>query len=87
MTRVYYKEAVGAFIVFDATRPATFETVQRWKEDLAAKIQLKDGKPIPMFLIANKVGQLFMVFFCNLLQVRSWQRGSSQQFDRDGYLL
>ncbi|TMW40333.1 hypothetical protein DOY81_014587 [Sarcophaga bullata] len=33
MTRVYYKEAVGAFIVFDVTRSGTFDCVSKWKED------------------------------------------------------
>lgn len=32
MTRVFYKEAVGAFIVFDVTRNATFEAVRKWKQ-------------------------------------------------------
>lgn len=31
MTRVYYKEAVGAFVVFDITRVGTFEAVTKWK--------------------------------------------------------
>jgi len=31
MTRVYYKEAVGAFIVFDVTRKDTFQAVEKWK--------------------------------------------------------
>jgi small GTP-binding protein len=31
MTRVYYKEAVGAFVVFDVTRVGTFEAVAKWK--------------------------------------------------------
>lgn len=34
MTRVYYREAVGAFVVFDVTRVATFEAVQKWKNDI-----------------------------------------------------
>eukprot|EP01088_Endostelium_zonatum_P012733 TRINITY_DN26_c0_g1_i1.p1 TRINITY_DN26_c0_g1~~TRINITY_DN26_c0_g1_i1.p1 ORF type:complete len:225 (+),score=65.24 TRINITY_DN26_c0_g1_i1:62-736(+) len=55
MTRVYYKEAVGAFIVFDVTRVNTFEAVQKWKSDIDAKITLgPDGKPIPVVLLANK---------------------------------
>ena len=28
MTRVYYREAVGAFVVFDCTRPKTFDNVR-----------------------------------------------------------
>uniref|UniRef100_A0A182NHJ3 Ras-related protein Rab n=1 Tax=Anopheles dirus TaxID=7168 RepID=A0A182NHJ3_9DIPT len=54
MTRVYYKEAVGAFIVFDVTRSATFDAVIKWKNDLDSKVQLPDGKPIPCILLANK---------------------------------
>lgn len=55
MTRVYYKEAVGCFIVYDITRPSTFEAVLRWKEDLDKKVMLPDGSRIPCFLLANKV--------------------------------
>jgi GTPase SAR1 family protein len=40
MTRVYYKEAVGAFIVFDVTRVSTFEAVQKWKHDIDSKVRL-----------------------------------------------
>lgn len=57
MTRVYYKEAVGAFIVFDITRSATFDAVIKWKQDLDSKVQLPDGKPIPCILLANKCDQ------------------------------
>uniref|UniRef100_A0A2K6FV89 Ras-related protein Rab n=1 Tax=Propithecus coquereli TaxID=379532 RepID=A0A2K6FV89_PROCO len=45
MTRVYYREAMGAFIVFDVTRPATFEAVAKWKNDLDSKLTLPNGKP------------------------------------------
>ena len=38
MTRVYYKDAVGCFIVFDVTRASTFEAVVRWKNDLDSKV-------------------------------------------------
>lgn len=54
--RVYYKEAVGAFIVFDVTRQATFDAVKKWKQDLDSKVQLPDGSTIPCMLLANKVG-------------------------------
>ncbi|XP_014096902.3 uncharacterized protein Rab32 isoform X1 [Bactrocera oleae] len=57
MTRVYYKEAVGAFIVFDVTRSGTFDCVSKWKDDLDSKVQLPDGSPIPCILLANKCDQ------------------------------
>lgn len=54
MTRVYYKEAVGAFVVFDVTRVPTLEAVHKWKTDIDAKVQLPDGSPVPIVLLANK---------------------------------
>ncbi|XP_078032499.1 RAS oncogene family member Rab32 isoform X2 [Augochlora pura] len=57
MTRVYYKEAVGAFIVFDVTRSATLDAVVKWKQDLDSKVQLPDGSAIPCVLLANKCDQ------------------------------
>jgi len=57
MTRVYYREAVGAFVVFDITR-ANMEAVQKWKKDIDAKVTLPDGSPIPVILLANKADLL-----------------------------
>jgi Ras-related protein Rab-32 len=54
MTRVYYKEAVGALVVFDITRPPTFDAVQKWKSDIEHKVFLPDERPIPCVLLANK---------------------------------
>ncbi|KAL1919377.1 uncharacterized protein VTP21DRAFT_2070 [Calcarisporiella thermophila] len=57
MTRVYYKEALGALIVYDVTRHGTFEGVARWKNDLDQKVSLPElwgGGPIPAVLLANK---------------------------------
>ena len=55
MTRVYYKEAVGAMVVFDVTRVSTFEAVVKWKNDIDAKVTLPpDDRPIPVVLLANK---------------------------------
>ncbi|XP_026116698.1 ras-related protein Rab-38-like [Carassius auratus] len=57
MTRVYYQEAMGAFIVFDVTRPTTFEAVSKWKEDLESKLILSNGQRIATVLLANKSDQ------------------------------
>ncbi|KAK6296190.1 hypothetical protein J4Q44_G00339030 [Coregonus suidteri] len=57
MTRVYYREAMGAFIVFDVTRPSSFEAVTKWKEDLDSKLTLANGKNVAAVLLANKCDQ------------------------------
>lgn len=55
MTRVYYKEASGALVVYDITRATTFDGITKWKQDLDSKVGLADGRPIPSVLLANKV--------------------------------
>ncbi|CEP13850.1 hypothetical protein [Parasitella parasitica] len=57
MTRAYYKGAMGAFIVYDVTRPTTFQNVLKWKQDLDTKVELPlawGGGDIPVVLLANK---------------------------------
>jgi len=54
MTRVYYKEAVGAMVVFDITSPKTWDEVAKWKQDIDLKVRIGDD-PIPVVLLANKV--------------------------------
>ncbi|VDK84672.1 unnamed protein product, partial [Litomosoides sigmodontis] len=54
MTRVYYKDAHGAIIVFDCTRQNTYDGALRWKSDLDNKITLANEKPLPSILVANK---------------------------------
>ncbi|XP_044077878.1 ras-related protein Rab-38 isoform X2 [Siniperca chuatsi] len=58
MTRVYYREAVGALVVFDVTRASTFDAVLKWKDDLDSKVTLNHGRPVPAVLLANKSDQL-----------------------------
>ena len=55
MLRVYYKDAMGAFIVYDVTRTSTFEAVAKWKKDLDSKVTQPNGDPIPCILLGNKV--------------------------------
>jgi Ras-related protein Rab-32 len=54
MTRVYYKDAVGALVVFDVSKPQTFEAVVKWKVDIDSKVTCPDGSNIPCVLLANK---------------------------------
>lgn len=54
MSRVYYKEAMGAVVVFDITNSCTLEAASEWKQDLDTKVRLDSGQPIPAVLLANK---------------------------------
>jgi Ras-related protein Rab-32 len=35
---VYYKESYGAILVFDLTRPETFQSVLKWKREIDSKV-------------------------------------------------
>ncbi|CAG8519942.1 4259_t:CDS:2, partial [Ambispora leptoticha] len=59
MTKVYYKEALGALVVYDVTRSSTFDGVTKWKNDLDQKVSLPEawgGGSIPVVLMGNKDG-------------------------------
>jgi len=53
MTDIYYKNALGAIIVFDITNITTFEAVSKWHSDILEKI--KPYTDIPIVLIGNKI--------------------------------
>ncbi|XP_028406002.1 ras-related protein Rab-32-like [Dendronephthya gigantea] len=72
MTRVYYKEAVGAFVVFDVTRATTYEAVEKWKSDLDSKVFLPNGSPIPAVLLANKCDQVTEGLYSNTSQMNEF---------------
>ncbi|RXM95746.1 Ras-related protein Rab-7L1 [Acipenser ruthenus] len=55
MTRIYYKEASGCFIVFDVMNPTTLNNSLKWKQDLDSKVMRADGSPVPCMLLANKI--------------------------------
>ncbi len=38
MSRVYYKEAVGAFVVFDVSQPSTLEMAAKWKKEIDSNV-------------------------------------------------
>ena len=70
---MYYKEALGALVVYDISRPPTFESVTKWKRDLDEKVALPDvlgGGPIPVILLANKV--ISMVAFPKLYRKKHY---------------
>ncbi len=54
MTRVYYRDADAAVIMFDLTAPRTFDSVVKWKADVDEKVLLPNGDPVPCLLLGNK---------------------------------
>jgi small GTP-binding protein len=54
MARVYYKNSYGALLIYDVSRPTTFGTVARWKEEIDNRVLLPNGEPLPVVLIGNK---------------------------------
>ena len=53
MTPMYFREAVGAFVVYDVTDPKSFEMVPQWKESLDANLS-DDSFRLPVVLLGNK---------------------------------
>ena len=54
VTRIYYKEAVGAVIMFDCTNQDSLNGVKDWKDDLDNKVTMSDGSLMPCLLLGNK---------------------------------
>lgn len=54
VSRVFYRGAMGALVVFDLTNTSTLEAASEWKQDLDGKLCLDSGRPIPALLLANK---------------------------------
>ncbi|KAA6384832.1 MAG: putative lightoid family protein [Streblomastix strix] len=61
LTKIYYREALGALIVFDLTNEVSFNSVKLWKLGIDLNVHLPDANetPIPVILLANK---------CDLIQ-------------------
>ena len=66
MRKVYYKGAVGAFVMFDISKQCTLERAVGWKKEIDLNCFVGDEKvPLPVVLLANKVRFfLFLIFFC-----------------------
>ena len=47
LSRVYYNDASGALLVYDANKPATLGRVAKWKDQIDNKVVLPNGEPIP----------------------------------------
>ncbi|XP_057329645.1 ras-related protein Rab-38-like isoform X2 [Microplitis mediator] len=86
MTRVYYKYAVAAALVFDISRVATFQSVKKWLNDLREKVILPDGSSIPIVLLANKcdiqhvaIPTEQIIKFCKENKISKWYITSAKE--------
>ena len=52
---VYYRDAVGALLVYDVTNPQSLKSLEQWWNNACTIVMKKDGQPIPAVLLANKV--------------------------------
>lgn len=88
MTRTYFKEAVAAFVVTDATRPATFDGAVKWMQKLKEEVDWTDLYPAdfnPIVLVVNKTdlfhngGDHDYDEFCKKYNFHSWVGVSSKE--------
>lgn len=56
MTRTYYNEATGCFVLLDYTRRSTWNAALVWLNDFQSKVQL--AEKMPRYLIINKIDLL-----------------------------
>ncbi|RHZ12170.1 hypothetical protein DYB26_004057 [Aphanomyces astaci] len=76
LNRVYYKDALGALVVYDLSRQDTFESVL--KKEIDTKVELPNRKPLPVVLCGNKadlageVDHEFMNDFCETNGFAGW---------------
>ena len=54
LVRIFYKDALGAMLVYDISRPDTRDTIAKWKKEIEEKVSLPNGSPLPTILLANK---------------------------------
>ena len=54
LTKIYFKQAEAAIIVYDTTNELSFEKAQKWVKDLHEQ-EATDRKDILKFLVGNKV--------------------------------
>ncbi|CAN0152879.1 unnamed protein product [Pylaiella littoralis] len=85
IARAYYKEALGAVLVYDIGRSSSFETVPRWKGEIDEKVRMPDGGRLPVVLLANKcdldvpIDREALNWFCERHGFVGWFETSAKQ--------
>ena len=56
MQKEFCKEAMAAFVVYDLSRMTkTLSSIADWKKKINNTVCKKNGNPIPIYLLGNKV--------------------------------
>ncbi|KAF1773226.1 P-loop containing nucleoside triphosphate hydrolase [Phytophthora cactorum] len=82
---MYYKDALGALLVYDMSRPETFDSILKWKKEIDSKVELPNGKSLPVILCGNKcdlkedVDRDFLDEFCNTNNFTGWFATSAKE--------
>ncbi|XP_065898287.1 ras-related protein Rab-32B-like isoform X2 [Dysidea avara] len=80
---VYYRDAVGLLLVYDVSQPKSQDSVKRWWKDASTTVMMKDGRPLPTVLLANK-SDLQVITpdgtkLCEELQLCNWYKTSAKK--------
>lgn len=51
---IYYKKTDICIFVYDATRPETFEHIQKWYDDFSKELGLSEDDDFPFMILGNK---------------------------------
>jgi len=54
LSRIFYTHAVAAIVVYDLFNRESFNSAEKWKRDIDAKVFLPSGSNIPVLLLGNK---------------------------------
>nr|CAD7439743.1 unnamed protein product [Timema bartmani] len=82
----YLTRVMAAAVVFDLSRLATFQSIEKWLTDLRDKVTLYDGSHIPVILLANKcdihgssIQHDTIARFCKERDIASWFLTSAKE--------
>jgi small GTP-binding protein len=85
VTSVYFRGSHGVLVVYDVTRPQSFDGVTQWCSMVSEKVSLPDGSSLPMVLIGNKsdletaeVDTSYMARFCAEHGFVAWKDTSAK---------
>ncbi|GFO06433.1 ras-related protein rab-7l1 [Plakobranchus ocellatus] len=54
LTRAYYRYVRGCIVMFDITKPDSFQSARKWKSSLDNNTRTDSGHTVPCLLVANK---------------------------------